>query len=608
MKNKIVWLLVSGLMVATLVLASCGPAVTEEEEEEEEVVTEEEEVAEEEEEEEEEEGPEMVRDSLGKLVEKPKYGGVYTGLGGNQLYFDDVFGYTQGLLNLTNEQLLMGDWSKGPAGTGDTNWYYRVTPPEHLMAGCLAESWERPDDQTLIFHIRKGVHWHNSPPTNGRVVTADDVVFSLTRSFKAPTSHPGSIYPWDTYIESITAPDDWTVIVKTQPGRQGAVYEMSTGFIKIFPRDAVEEFGDLGDWENSVGTGPFILVDYVRDSSATLESNPGYWMNDPLHPENTLPYVDGLKLLIIPDTSTRMAAMRTGKLDHMTLGWEQADELLSTAPQLRYKKGLALTVPAIHMRVDMPELPTYDVRVRQALAMAVNNQEIADEFYGGNAVIFAWPVAPVAEWSDMFVPLEELSQPIREQFEYNPDKAKQLLAEAGYPDGFAAEVMATTPTWAVSFDMLSIIKDYWAKIGVDLTIDVREYGAFHGMRRNWDHKDMTVEGLYSYLAHKMVAVIPTSHNNQSRVNDPVINEALEQITAAYFDWDRKVQLIKEITPYILEQTLVIHLPEPYTYTIWQPWVKNYQGEATVGYFATNGNFVNFIWLDQDLKEEMTGGR
>jgi peptide/nickel transport system substrate-binding protein len=338
MKKKIVWLLLSCLMVVALALASCGPAVTEEEEEEE-VVTEEEE-EEEVMEEEEEEGPEMVRDSVGNLVEKPKYGGVFTLARSTDVnYFDEIGRYIHSSQSqqLTNEALFRGDWTKGPTGTGEASWYYHMFPSMDLQAGLVAESWELVDDTTIVLHIRQGIHFQDKPPTNGRELVADDVVYSLWRIWNIETSYNYAAYPWDIYFESMEATDKYTVVIKaTSTAKLAGIFDMMFNHHKMVPKDAVELYGDLYDWENAIGTGPFLLVDYVPVSSLTFERNPNYWMDDPLHPGNQLPYLDGVKWLVIPDLSTRTAAIRTHKIDWLALNWEEADALIKTNPELMY--------------------------------------------------------------------------------------------------------------------------------------------------------------------------------------------------------------------------------------------------------------------------------
>ena len=605
MKKKSIWLILSCLMVLSLVLASCASAVTEEEEaaappgEEEKVVTEEEVVTEE---------KEMVRDSLGRLVEKPRYGGRFIQVWTQDaLCFDGAFGhnfYTP-TLHFTNEDLLTGDWAKGPAGTNEASWLYTIFPSEKVQGFALAESWELAGPTTLIFHIRKGVHFHDKPPTNGREMTADDVVFSIKRMWELKTSPVWQNFQHDPHIKSITAPDKWTVVIETNdPKQTGETYQFCSDWSFIVPPEAVEEYGDLNDWENAVGTGPYVLLDYVKSSSATLVRNPNYWREDPLHPKNQLPYLDSLKCLVIVDLSTRMAAMRTAKIDWLPgLTWEDGESLLKTNPELQYLRYSAGSCAALQWRVDKPELPFYDKRVRRALCMAVNQQLIADTYYGGNADPLVYPIAPLAEYMDIYTPLDELPESSRELYEYHPEKARQLLAEAGYPDGFRTEVICIQS----QVDLLSIVKDMWKEVGVDLEILVKEYGAYVGMRGSAKYNEIFMGGVSGTIPFDMYHVQKGGYWNQSKIDDPVINDAYDAITAAFFDEPERRQLMKEVASHIIDQAYQLELPGSYYYTLWQPWVKNYHGEIFIGW-SNLYDFPKYIWLDQDLKEEMTGKR
>ncbi len=546
--------------------------------------------------------------TIEKAMERPNYGGLLImSQTVDPVHFDEAFSYVHSCptLKLTNESLLIGDWTKGPTGTNEASWVYHWFPPRNLSAGALAESWEVPNDQTVIFHIRKGVKWHNKPPVNGREMTADDILYSLKRVWEVPTSYTTAAYPWKTHIESMTAPDKYTFIIKCFPGKTGAVYEMATMHQRIIPHEVVEKYGNLGDWRNACGTGAFLLVDYVSGSSVTFKKNPDYWMKDPFFPENQLPYLEGVKWLIIPDVSTKMAAMRTGKIDWLEPGttWEDAASLIKTNPELKYFRYDSSTAPVIYWRVDKPELPFYDVRVRRALWMAVDKQAIAKNFYGGNAKILTYPVGDLPEFSDMFIPPEKLPSPAKDLFDFAPDKAKQMLAEAGYPNGFKTEIICYTN----QVDLLSIVKDYWAKVGVELRLDVREYATYRSIGIGKTHKELYMYVMNGTLPFRFQHAEKGRTDNYSMTDDPKLMAAYEIIRNAYFDEAKRRQALKDILPYWLGQAYELQLPCPYYYSFWQPWLKGYNGEYSVGY-AQHLDFPKWVWLDQELKAKMTGSK
>ena len=611
MRKRILWLLVSGLLVLALVLVSCGPAVTEEEEEEEVVTEEEEEIVGEEEEEEEEEGPEMVKVSLTRTdgttmerwVETPKYGGTFNMVwSGSATLFDDALGhpYRAYTTMLTHDVPLQGDWGSGAAGTGEVSFMYMVWPEVAYVRGGVVESWEMPDENTLVFHLRQGVHFHDKPPTNGREMTADDVAFSLNRLWTLPTS----IYLGNPYIESIEATDKYTVTIKIEPGRLGVIYRYATQYPKIMPRDAIEEFGDMGKWQNAIGTGPFTLTDHVDGSSSTLTRNPNYWDYDPVHPQNQLPYLDTVKYLIITDLSTRLAAMRTAKIDWITgVGWEDAPSLMETSSTMQYAKYGVTNPPAIFWRVDMPELPFYDVKVRQALFMAIDHETIARDYYGGQAEIYTHPAVDIPEFSAFYVGPEDYSEVVGKMYGYHPDEAKRLLAEAGYPDGFKASIVCV----ATQVDLLSIVKNYWEQVGVELTFEVKETAAYTSLSSKKEY-DLLMGSAQSSNPEMMSRDRIGNIDNYSMIADPLIEEAYAGVTANFFDTAKKAEIYRGIFPRMLEQAYYLVLPGGVSYSFWWPWVKNYNGERYVGTWAKLYNFPQWIWIDQDLKEEMTGKR
>ncbi|MFC1873803.1 ABC transporter substrate-binding protein, partial [Chloroflexota bacterium] len=347
-------------------------------------------------------------------------------------------------------------------------------------------------------------------------------------------------------------------------------------------------------------------------TSATLERNPDYWMDDPMVPDlhNQLPYLDGFKVLIIPDSSTRLAGIRTGKLDHLgspltTLDWSDAISLIRTSPDLKYSGTISTNnAIGIALRIfDRPEKPWYDIRVRRAMNMAIDRETIAQEYYQGLAETYYAPIPPYTNYKNYFTPLEELPQEVRELYEYHPDKAKQIMVEAGYPDGFKASVICIN----TQVDWLSIIKAQWAEIGIDLELDVREFGAWTAIHSKRSLEEMIDDSCTANVPSLMLKVQPDNRWNMAIIDDPKINQAFQEVSASYFDPPKKDKILKEIWQYIQALVLDVPIVVPKTYTFWQPWVMNYTGEIGQCY-TTNLDYPRNIWVDQDLKQEMTGRR
>jgi peptide/nickel transport system substrate-binding protein len=608
MKKKILWILVSFLMVLSLIIASCGPGeeeeakVTEEEggqvvitkEKTEEKVVEEKVV---------EEKKEMVTDSLGRLVEKPEYGDVFTMyFAGSPLDWDEAFQPTWVCSGsrLLYEVLLQGDYTKGPTGTGEVSFQVNPFPFPSFMTGCLAESWEIVNDQTMRFNIRKGVHFHNKPPTNGREMTAYDIEYSLMRMATSPTSYNYKNYPLGRDVSTITALDKWTLEITCPPGMLSRAYSGYVGTQGwIVPHEAVEQYGDLRDWRNICGTGPFMITDYVPDTSITYAKHPNYWQKDPFHPENQLPYVDGAKILIIADKSTTLAAFRTGKIDQMANLWlEDKEPLEKTNPEILWGRYLP-NYWTIGWRVDRE--PFDDLRVRKALSMAVDRQEILDSFLRGDGEILQTVCMNAPEFTHYFRPVEELSAAAQENYKYDPERARTLLAEAGYPNGFKTNIICVS----AYVDMLSILKAYWDDIGVDLELKVLESGAWTGIYYSGAYDQMTTFGHNPNRPEMFIQFTWGQAMNFSKVNDPYINNLFVESAATLLtEPERNAEMVREGIDYVIAQAYSFTPPTPYNYIGWHPWVKQYTGEISIGSWAHYETWIKYLWIDQALKESM----
>ncbi len=604
MKKKIVWLAVSGLVVLSLVLASCAPATpttpttpatptipttpttptTPPDEHAGKVKL---------------SLKKLDGTSVEKWVEPPKYGGTYIAVlntpipGWDDFYTtsDDCVGTT-----LVGDRLLTGDWIRGPAGSEETTWWGGAFYLPFMTSG-LAESWEFPDPETIIFHIRKGIRWQSRPPVNGREFTADDAAFAITRVFSNAAARTTGRFA--SSFRSATATDKYTIVIKGKVSllySTPLVFEFLTSRTHMIPREVIDRYGDMRDWRNAVGTGPFMVVDNVEGSSATFVRNSNYWGKDPLFPDNQLPYVDKVTYLIMQDASTRIAALRTGKVDALTeIPLEDASNLNNTNPELKSAGSFSPNTHVVWLRSDTK--PFDDIRVRQALHMAIDFKTIARDYYKGKAEIIWAPVPPVQEFMDAYTPLEQLPESTRELYAYQPEKAKQLLAEAGYPNGFKFSLLC----YKDQVDMASIVADYLSKIKVNMELDTKEVGVFTSMRGSKTYKDAV---MYSWAVRNVYTATnlePTSTANYGRINDAYINERLANILS-FENMGKQGEinrLCKEYALYALRQAWAIDVPATYIFHFWQPWLKNYYGVRMVGAFQNN--LANYVWIDQDLK-------
>jgi peptide/nickel transport system substrate-binding protein len=527
-----------------------------------------------------------MEDSMG-----PQYGGVLTTAAH---YLQGAIdprvteNHRQATSDLVYDRLANLDWARGPAGTGEVGFAAPFGSPGE-MVGMIAESWEAPDLVTINATIRQGIHWHDKPPLNGRELDAHDVA----AAFNDMATQEQAIFFYNNG-SSAEATDKWNVtFTLPDPSFMWMESWLSKVFV-VHPVEAVEEDGSYSDWEIQVGTGPFMIQDWVPDSVLTLEKNPNYWHTDPIHEGNSLPYLDQVKFLQIEDVGTKMAALATGKVAHQRLiSRKVAEDVISRNPELKFRRLMDTTVTRVALRQDIEidgKFPFQDERVRRALWLAIDNQAIKDDFYGGAAVLFTYPLRPDAAG---FKPLEEYSEDVQELFTYNPEKARELLAEAGYPDGLKLNSVAVQD----QVEQASIVQAYWADVDVDLNVNVQEQVAWQASTREKTFPEVMFVRAGSYPnPMALFDDVTTGHGvNFSLASDPQL-DALFEKAGATLDSDARTKLIREAAEIVAEQHWAIMFPQPMIYNLWQPWLGGYEGVMDVYYLT----WPRYAWVDKEM--------
>lgn len=536
--------------------------------------------------------------------EKPQYGGtlniglVYLTLA--PLSFDpaDWTWKLQQDTGLFYESLMAADLSKAQRNGGKHAFRADAWLPSDGIRGELAESWEMKDNPLRVeFKLRKGVMFPEKPGVmKSRELVAQDVVDSFDYLNKSPKKIP----TYFDHIEKVEAPDSHTVVFHMKEFNAEWDYRFGWGYFSvIMPREVAS--AGAKDWKNANGTGPFMLTDYVQGNALTLSKNPIYWGKEKIgDQEYKLPFADKIVYRTIKDEATYLTALRTGKLDVLEgIRWSAVDELKKNAPGLKWVRSLDNGGTFVSLRVDTK--PFDDVRVRRALNLAVNQPEIVKAYYNGNAELFAYPMHP--DYVGYFEPLDKMPKEAQELFEYNPDKAKALLAEAGFPKGFSfkVQVCSCSPD---HMDLLPLVAAYLERVGVKMEIQPMEYGAFLSAMTTKTH----AAGYLMRNGHTN----PTTTLRKSFVSKQTWNPSMwadpefdKRMHAAYLERDesKRQEMLKSMTRDIVAQAPYIWLPTPYVSTAWWPWVKNYGGELRAG-AERPGPIHARMWIDQELKKKM----
>jgi peptide/nickel transport system substrate-binding protein len=536
-------------------------------------------------------------------VEKPQYGG---GLSiANSYYTVAPLSFDSGDwpwkfnqdLGLVYEQLMVADLSKSKRKGGKHAFTADAWLPPDAIKGELAESWKLLENPLrLEVQLRKGVMFPaKAGVMEARELTADDVVYSFERMNKSPKKVP----TYFDHIADVKATGKHTVVFNFSSYNAEWDYRWGWGYnSSIVPKEVMESKGK--DWKNANGTGPFALTNYVQGNAMTFTRNPAYWDSETIGGEKyKLPFADTITYRYIKDESTAMTALRTGKIDIAeSVRWSAVDELKKSAAKLQWKRSLSNNASYINLRVD--QKPFDDVRVRRALNMAINKPEIIKTYYGGHAELLNFPMH--VDYVGYYEPLGDMPESVRELYAYNPTKAKALLVEAGYPNGFSFKTQ--TGAHSLDHDLLSQVAAYLAKVGVKMEIQIMEYPAYlSAMTTRTNAPGYYLQaGLNNPTTALRKTFVTKQTWNPSQYSDPEFDK---KMAAVYAEPDERVRQVKVklMVREILDKAPAIFLPTPFAYTAWWPWVKNYGGELRAG-AERPGPIHARVWVDQAMKKQM----
>ena len=477
-----------------------------------------------------------------------------------------------------------------------------------------------PDLLTYTFHIRRGVRWHDKPPVNGRELTAHDLVFTYERNIGLGefADVGGSPNQWrvpSLPVESVTAPDDYTFVIKltnataTTPDAVLGVSEFDGSL--IVPPEVIREHGNMQDWRNVVGTGPYMITGHVEGSSVTFTRHPDYWQTDSIYPGQNLqlPYIDEIRYVVIGDKAALAAALRTGKTALMgakNLTLPQVSSLRCSNPELVVSRvsGTAATIPLL-----WPARPPFDDKnVRIAMQKALNLQQIVDTYYKGDADPTPWGHAGVG--TGQYIPFAEWPDEVKWQYEYDAAEAERLLDDAGYPrgeDGVRFSVgWDVAPLGGEDVDLALLATNYWDQIGVDVTVNrIADLTVRHNRFVEASHDGMIQGPPRHRQVDPLSAALSCFAGDPARctgLTDPVYNARVEAAKAEK-DFDEYRRIIRELDLYASAELWTAYLPMTPLYMLHQPWLMGYRGELGGG-IEEMVELLPYLWVNQELKSKM----
>lgn len=433
-----------------------------------------------------------------------------------------VFGMTQDLASLDPH-------ATTDAGTRDVvfNLYEGLVKPapDGSLIPAVASDYEISEDAKMYtFTLREGITFHDGTP-----VTAEDVKYSIDRCAEA---NQGSAF---SMLSAVTVKDERTVEVSLADSYSEFLADLSQAY--IIPADNGDPAG------NPIGTGPFKFVSYTPGQSVVLEKYDGYW-------QEGLPYLDKVTFKITADVDTAFMELQAGTID--ILKYLNSTQVQTLSGDFRIEEGSMNLVQAMFLNNSYEPLSKKEVR--QALCYAVNRDEINQFLFGGKSHLLG---------SHMVPNMEIYYEPQAEQvYSYDPAKAKELLAQAGYPNGFDLEI--TVPSsYSQHIDTAQIIVEELKQVGINATISQVEWSSWLSDVYTDGNFQATVIGFDGTLAPNdwLKKYTTGSGKNFMHYSSPEYDQVFEEAYTAV-DAAEKAALYKEAQMILAQDAAAVYIQDP----------------------------------------------
>ncbi len=505
----------------------------------------------------------------------PRAGGVLNTIGDEITDFD--MGYQgKSSANVNHHGLVYRGLLSFKRGE-EAGFVSQVLQPE------LAERWEvSPDARVFAYRVRDNAKFADIPPVAGRPLTSADIkwtmeYYSRSGEFKDAKLPPSQVREMFEGLESIETPDRSMVRVRFREPFAPFVNYSASQWMPIAAREVYEQDGNLS--QRLVGAGPYILdlENSQKGSRWVYKKNPNYW-------DAPRPYLDGIRRLIIVDSSTQQAAFQTKQVDALdvtALNYATAQEIKKNNPQAMVHEVLNTSYHAIFTS-QKRDGPLRDIRVRRAIALAMDRDEYNNVWSGGQG---AWALN--GSWPGLFTDAE-----VREMMRTDLAEAKRLLAEAGHPNGLKLEQLSISNPVTVREELAQA---QLKRVGIETNLVVlpREQSRAKLYAGDWDLFVMVGAGS---LGDGDFDLLQFSHHassgqNWGQINDPELDRLLvAQRREADAQRRRETQraVVRRINEMAWNSGYIFPIYTAFT----QPYVKNYNLHFTYGPRDA------FVWLDR----------
>ncbi|MFC2122992.1 ABC transporter substrate-binding protein, partial [Bacteroidota bacterium] len=450
---------------------------------------------------------------------------------------------------------------------------FDITKPENTrenIVGDLAERWEvSPDGKTWTFFLKGGVQWHDGKP-----FTADDVVYSLEKMVDSKRSSISSDFPAFESAEKLT--ENAVEVQLTQPSPSFLV-KLASAYAVIQPKHLADV-----DWKSTdfmVGTGPFMLGSFKSGIEVNLVRNPDYFKKD--EKGNQLPYLDGVKMTVMMDRSAEMDAYVTKKFDTTStfagiVNQEQLERVQSRAPEALSGDRYPAQGAILWLKKDYA--PLSDIRVRQALALLVDQRKMRLAGYGGEDwghYDFAYFYGGYGLYDGIGARQFHQEMSWDKPWDDRVAEAKQLMKDAGYEKGFKLELL--TSTIPESQRMMALLGDMYERhLNIDVEIATAGYVDLRKKRNSGDFQIVVAE-ILTLMAEP--DEVMGYFNSSSRTNFVgYSNKEVDRLgneQAKTMDMHKRQLLTREIERLILHDRYAIPIGASHMKVGFHPHVKGF---------------------------------
>ena len=442
-----------------------------------------------------------------------------------------------------------------------------------IVPGIL-EKWEQPDPLTYVFTVRKGVLWPAIPPMTrtDREVTAQDVAWFLNK-----IKEEGFLKDNYAFTKSMEAVDRYTVKVTMMEPIADFLLNMGHTSLGIFSKECYEEKDCLTT--KLIAPGPFTLKESdATTRSAMLERNPEFWLKG-------LPYVDRVRLINVVDPAAIKSAFITGRSTSILLSTDEERDAIKqrVAGAQIHAAGVLTGHPVLRPAVTGP---LADIRVRRAMTMSMDLPAMWELAYSGFNY-FPTLISRDAFGADFYMTLEQAGQ----WYQFNPQRAKQLLTDAGFPSGFKTQIV-TSSTSGGFYDQMVGLQAQWKKY-LNVEVEIKQVDAVTSQRQftegGWEglHRGVNNPTFWADNDSPFFEFYKGSPRNTRKIDDPILTDLFFK-ERKELDPVKRRELLWQFELRELDQIYMIRTAALTGWNITQPWEKNCISHQTAWCVYWNG--------------------